>query len=110
MADPYTLVVTTEYYAVGWWLVIKDPAVRADKQVFSIPLNGHPDNEVVLYPLLGVGFAETEQIAPRRITDRVVLQTVQYALDQAIYRREPLSESALNLLNWVSELPTLRTT
>lgn len=111
MPDPFTLRVTTQQYGAGWWLVIEDTAVPDEKRnVFSVPINGHPDNNMVLYPLLGVGYEETEQIAPRRITDRTVLKVVQYALDQAISTGEPLSESALNLLNWVSGLPALRTT
>lgn len=114
MADPYTIRVTTTEYGGGWWLEFEDEHVPGGgggrKRHFSIPINGHPDNDVVLYPLLGVSFRETEQIAPRYITDRMVLQVVEYALTQAISKQEPLSESALNLLNWVSELPKLRTT
>lgn len=108
--NDFTIRVTTQHASSGWWLVMEDRAVaEEEKRFFSTPINGHPDNDVVLYPLLGVGFAETEQIAPRTITDRTVLQAVEYALQQAISKREPLSETALNLLNWVSELPTLRT-
>lgn len=110
MTDPFTLVARTEYTPLvfGWWLVLEDPHVPEGRNVYSIPMNRNPDCDVVLYPLLGVGFKDTQEMEPRRITDKVIYQAVEYALQQAISRNEPISDTARGLLNWVASLPKLR--
>lgn len=105
-SNQYTFRVTTEYTSSlmqGWWLVIEDTSQHPESKtrVFSIPINAAQDTGDVLYPLLGVGWKETEQLAPRTITNRVILESVEYALSQALSRREPLSTTAFNLLSWV---------
>lgn len=115
MTDPFTFHATTEYTSSlmeGWWLVLEDTYAHPDDKhrAFSIPINGSEDTGDILYPLLGVGWRETEQIAPRKLTERVLYQAAEYALQQAVSRGKPLSETALNLLNWLHAASLLRTT